>query len=63
MLLLEAATDMVMSLLVRALLLVILFFLKKVMMLKEVLLVALSALSLFTSPSTLTPATEACSAR
>ena len=35
--------------------------LKEVMMLEEVL-VALSSLSLFTSPPTLTPTTEACSA-
>ena len=47
---------------VRALLVWVLFLMKVVMMLEEVLLVALSSLSLFTSPSTLTPTTRPCGA-
>jgi hypothetical protein len=57
-LLLEAATVMVMSLVVRVRAL-LLFFLK-VVMLEEVLLVALSSFSLFTSPPT--PTTRPCGA-
>jgi hypothetical protein len=61
-LLMDAVTMVVTRLSVTVTLLKVILFLKVVMMLLEEVFLSLSSPSLFTSPSTLTPTTEACSA-